>query len=77
MNEGGNEAIYEIGVHDDGYLIGLSDMELEESIHTLRRMAEATDCTAVVLKIIPGEIGLCAEAAIRRNEYRTLAPSQV
>ena len=40
LEEGQGEAIYEIGVEDNGLLVGLSDSDLMASVHTLERMAE-------------------------------------
>ena len=40
LQEGEGEAIYEIGVSDNGMLTGLTDNELKRSIHTLDRMAK-------------------------------------
>lgn len=39
LREGQGEAIYEIGVEDNGMLAGLSQEELEASLDTLNRMA--------------------------------------
>ena len=40
LQEGGGEAIYEIGVEDGGMIIGLSRGELNASLVTLAKMAE-------------------------------------
>ena len=48
--EGGGEAIYEIGVKDCGDLEGLVDEELEESLKTLRRMADKLGASIHVLR---------------------------
>lgn len=40
LQEGQGEAIYEIGVADNGFLKGLSDQEMIDSIATLKRMAD-------------------------------------
>lgn len=40
LREGHGEAIYEIGVADSGAMRGLSDCEMEDSLSTLRKMAE-------------------------------------
>lgn len=39
LQEGGGEAIYEIGVTDTGLLKGLNPNDLEESLNSLRKMA--------------------------------------
>lgn len=40
LQEGQGEAIYKIGVTDCGFLRGLSEQEMEDSIATLKKMAE-------------------------------------
>lgn len=39
LEEGEGEAIYEIGVEDNGLLVGLTDQELTASLNTLNTMA--------------------------------------
>ncbi|CAN8099609.1 unnamed protein product [Discula destructiva] len=43
-------ALYEIGVSDDGTLVGLPDDEMEESILTLRVMAASLGCSVEVIR---------------------------
>ncbi|KAL7942292.1 P-loop containing nucleoside triphosphate hydrolase protein [Trichoderma barbatum] len=45
-------ALYEIGVSDDGTLIGLTKDELDESIATLRIMAASLGCGIAVLRMV-------------------------
>ena len=40
LEEGNGEAIYEIGVEDNGILTGLNDTDLQASWSTLEKMAE-------------------------------------
>lgn len=40
LQEGRGEAVYQIGVEDNGLLVGLTDNDMKASINTLRRMAE-------------------------------------
>lgn len=40
LKEGSGEAIYEIGVSDDGLLCGLSQDDLDSSLQTLSKMAD-------------------------------------
>lgn len=40
LQEGRGEAVYQIGVEDNGLLVGLSEEEMHASLKTLRRMAE-------------------------------------
>ncbi|OWF43546.1 GTP-binding protein 2-like [Mizuhopecten yessoensis] len=50
LEEGHGEAIYEIGVEDNGMLVGLTDVELEASVRTLNKMAERLGATTSVLR---------------------------
>lgn len=43
-------ALYEIGVADDGTLVGLSDDELDESLNNLRAMAASLGCVVDILR---------------------------
>ncbi|KAF8424872.1 hypothetical protein EV426DRAFT_701138 [Tirmania nivea] len=50
-------ALYELGVCDDGTLVGLLEEELEESLDTLRLMASKLGCAVWVLrKVRVGEV---------------------
>eukprot|EP00834_Sanchytrium_tribonematis_P000255 NODE_5_length_72347_cov_1.339331.p23 type:complete len:339 gc:universal NODE_5_length_72347_cov_1.339331:37363-38379(+) len=52
LREGNGEAIYELGVSDDGFLVGLNETELESSLLTLKEMAEQLDAdTSVVRRV--------------------------
>eukprot|EP00051_Salpingoeca_urceolata_P029337 m.6604 g.6604 ORF g.6604 m.6604 type:complete len:691 (+) comp2691_c0_seq1:275-2347(+) len=65
--EGQGEALYEIGVADDGSLTGLSQSELELSLQTLREMAARVGAHATVLRTRSTAQGKCvAEVHIRR-----------
>lgn len=50
LAEGGGEALYELGVEDDGRLAGLPAEELSESIATLQRMASRLGASAQVIR---------------------------
>ncbi|OAQ64161.1 GTP-binding protein 2 [Pochonia chlamydosporia 170] len=45
-------ALYEIGVSDDGTLVGLTKDEMTESITTLRVMAASLGCTVDVIRMV-------------------------
>ncbi|VDP87624.1 unnamed protein product [Echinostoma caproni] len=45
LNEGGGEAIYRLGVDDDGRISGLEPKELAYSLTTLQRMAKRLNAT--------------------------------
>lgn len=50
LREGQGEAIYEIGVGDDGYLHGLTNEEMNASLKTLSTMAERLGASVTVLR---------------------------
>lgn len=45
-------ALYEIGVADDGSLIGLTKDEMDESVATLRTMAASLGCSVEVVRMV-------------------------
>ncbi|KAJ3614278.1 hypothetical protein NHX12_017852 [Muraenolepis orangiensis] len=50
LQEGGGEAVYQIGVEDNGMLVGLSEEDMKASVHTLQRMAEKVGADITVLR---------------------------
>lgn len=50
-------ALYEIGVADDGTLVGLTEDEMQESLNNLRAMAASLGCDVKVLRMV--EVGEC------------------
>lgn len=40
LQEGRGEAVYQIGVEDNGMLVGLTEADMKASLKTLKRMAE-------------------------------------
>ena len=50
-------ALYEIGVADDGTIVGLAEDEMEESLNNLRAMAASLGCGVEVLRRMP--VGEC------------------
>ncbi|CAK7566608.1 MAG: hypothetical protein SEPTF4163_004556 [Sporothrix epigloea] len=50
-------ALYEIGVADDGTLVGITKDEMDQSVATLRWMAANLGCVSRVLRIV--EVGEC------------------
>lgn len=50
LREGQGEAIYEIGVEDNGLLVGLTEDELQASLETVQRMADRLDATITILR---------------------------
>lgn len=43
LQEGRGEAVYQIGVEDNGLLVGLSEADMRASLRTLHMMAEKYD----------------------------------
>ncbi|XP_062319762.1 GTP-binding protein 2 [Osmerus eperlanus] len=50
LQEGRGEAVYQIGVEDNGMLVGLSEEDMRASLNTLRRMAEKVGADITVLR---------------------------
>lgn len=50
LREGQGEAIYEIGVEDNGVLTGLTECEMTASLQTLQQMAYKLGATTTVLR---------------------------
>ncbi|KAM3584697.1 hypothetical protein VKS41_003504 [Umbelopsis sp. WA50703] len=50
--EGGGEAIYEIGVGDDGSLIGLTDHEFQMSMETVHNMASRLEADVSIIRMV-------------------------
>ncbi|MBN3324104.1 GTPB2 protein, partial [Atractosteus spatula] len=50
LQEGRGEAVYQIGVEDNGLLVGLSEEDMRASLKTLRRMAEKVGADITVLR---------------------------
>ncbi|KAL3875207.1 hypothetical protein ACJMK2_038132 [Sinanodonta woodiana] len=50
LQEGEGEAIYELGVEDNGLLAGLSPVDLQASLTNLERMAEKLGATLTILR---------------------------
>ncbi|KAK3921921.1 GTP-binding protein 2 [Frankliniella fusca] len=50
LREGQGEAIYEIGVEDNGVLAGLSSSEMTDSLQTLKQMALSLGATTTILR---------------------------
>eukprot|EP00163_Fabomonas_tropica_P023158 TRINITY_DN40450_c0_g1_i1.p1 TRINITY_DN40450_c0_g1~~TRINITY_DN40450_c0_g1_i1.p1 ORF type:complete len:137 (+),score=39.77 TRINITY_DN40450_c0_g1_i1:706-1116(+) len=65
--EGSGEAIYEIGVEDSGNPKGLAPDLLEQSLVTLRMMADQIGCAVTILRESEGEDGKVVEALVRKE----------
>lgn len=66
LQEGQGEAIYEIGIEDNGYPIGISEEELKNSIETLEKMAKQLQADITILREREGESGKVAEVLVRK-----------
>lgn len=66
LSEGGGEAIYEIGVTDDGRRKGLSAENLAASISTLQRMSLELEAETTVIGESAGREGPTASILVRR-----------
>eukprot|EP00003_Mantamonas_plastica_P033590 TRINITY_DN971_c0_g1_i3.p1 TRINITY_DN971_c0_g1~~TRINITY_DN971_c0_g1_i3.p1 ORF type:complete len:820 (-),score=334.37 TRINITY_DN971_c0_g1_i3:103-2265(-) len=66
LMEGSGEAIYEIGVEDNGHVHGLDDDELDSSIATLEAMAEQLAAEVTIIKRRKGDHGQSAVCMVRR-----------
>lgn len=64
------EAMYLLGVRDDGHPEGLAEPELRESIATLHRMARGVRARVLRVRVAQGVRGRVAEVLLRREESR-------
>ncbi len=65
LTEGGGEAFYELGVSDDGTLVGLTEDELEQTLEVLRKAAAIVDARCKVVRLGEGSRGKIAEVLVR------------
>lgn len=65
LAEGGGEAVYLIGVSNDGRPLGLSDEELVRALGTLREMARRVGASLYILRVSEGIRGKVAEVLLR------------
>ena len=54
LSEGQGEAVYYLGVEDDGTPVGLPPAELHETLQTFYRMAKTLNCSIVSKVFQPG-----------------------
>jgi len=66
--EGGGEAIYEIGVTNDGQLIGMTDEELRESLQNIDLVASKIGVKTTLLREVRGKRGKVVEILVRRSK---------
>ena len=69
LNEGSGEAIYQIGIYDNGYIKGINTIEMDESILNLKNIAK--ECSAEITIISKNMINnsIIAEILVRELHY--------
>jgi elongation factor 1-alpha len=68
MEKGDGEAVYFIGVHDEGYLVGLPESEYSESIFVLESIAHEIGAEIFDLEKHPANQGFVAKVTIRKSQ---------
>jgi len=68
MEKGNGEALYFIGVHDEGHLIGLPEPEYEESIFVLESIAHEIGAEILELEKHPADHGHVAKVRIGKSQ---------
>tara|TARA_R110002003_G_scaffold198_10_gene15477 strand:- start:3565 stop:4596 length:1032 start_codon:yes stop_codon:yes gene_type:complete len=68
-------ALYEIGVADDGTIVGLAEDEMEESLNNLRAMASSLGCGTEVLRMVP--VGDCEWIEYSTTSEQTVRTSKL
>ncbi len=71
------EAIYELGVTDDGEPLGLNERDLNESLVSLEKIAELVNAKCSVMRLFTGRKGKIAEILIRRKPYEVDFPINI
>jgi len=66
LREGNGEAIYEMGVEDNGIMTGLSEEDMDSSLDTLQEMARRLGATVQVLRQRRIETRTVAEILVRK-----------
>ncbi len=66
INEGEGEAVYVLGITDDGEPLGISEEELEKSLEVLKVIAEKIHAQLTVIRVGEGRKGKISEILVRR-----------
>ena len=74
LMEGQGEAIYELGVEDDGTLRGLKEEDMEKSIQSLHRMCKELDAECSIVCKRKGREGQVAQMLVRR---KSVSPDEI
>lgn len=69
MEKGDGEAIYFVGVDDDGNLVGLSEEKMEESLFVLEKVAQEIDSHVLNVKHQSAGHGRVAKVLIGKNNH--------
>ncbi|HML05052.1 MAG TPA: GTP-binding protein [Methanobacterium sp.] len=69
MERGNGEAIYFIGVSDDGNLVGLDEESFEESLFVLKNIAEETGSFILKVEKYPADNGQVAKVLIGKRNF--------
>jgi elongation factor 1-alpha len=67
INEGGGEAFYELGVSNDGQLLGLNEEEARQSFEAMDKICEMIGATYIVVRKERGKRGDVYELLVRRS----------
>ncbi|BCU68188.1 elongation factor 1-alpha [Sulfolobales archaeon HS-7] len=71
LEEGGGEAIYFLGVSDDGQVKGITEVELTRSVEILGKVAEVINAKVSILRRVEVNHGMyAAEILIRRTKEK-------
>ncbi len=74
IEEGMGEAIYEIGVTDDGKIVGINDKDLNDSIKILELVSQRIGAKATIIREVHGKMGKAAEVLLRRTKESSNLP---
>lgn len=68
LNEGLGEAIYVIGIEDNGYPVGISQKYLHETQSVIENIAKNLDCKTTIIADFPGYNGTIRKLLIRETK---------
>jgi len=66
LNEGGGEAFYEVGVSDEGELLGLTPQEAEVTFKNFDKVCKKINASYKLVRKVQGKRGLVYELLVRR-----------
>jgi len=74
LTEGMGEAFYEIGVHDNGQLIGIEQEEIFETMLVLFHIATSLEATLEVCQVRLGQEGYSVQLRATKPEPEAIEP---